>query len=201
MAAGQLEDAGVAIALEQEGERALGGGLAGGIGIVVDDDAAGEAGEQLDLGFGEAGAATGDDVRDAGAGDGDGVHVALDEDDEIGFANRLFGAVEVVEHTAFRIDGGFGRVEIFRQVVAEGAAAKGDDFAGFVRDREDDAAAETVVEAAARDRGPPGRRLRAACRDSLSGLRWRAASASPAEGAKPMPNCAMASASSPRSSR
>src|SRR5262249_31617198 len=44
------------------------------------------------------------------------------------------------------IDGRFGRVEIFGLIIAEGAAAKGDDFGGIVGDRESDAAAEAVEE-------------------------------------------------------
>src|SRR4029077_4203642 len=81
--AGKSEDANVEFALEQEGDGAFGGGLAGGVGIVVYDDAASEAAEQFDLWLGEAGAATGDDVGHSGARDCDRVHVAFDEDREV----------------------------------------------------------------------------------------------------------------------
>ncbi len=102
--AGQGENANFEILLEEERDGALGGGLAGGVGVVVDDDAASEAREELDLRLGEAGAAAGDDVADSGARDGDGVHVAFDEDREIGTAQGFLGAVQVIEHVALGID-------------------------------------------------------------------------------------------------
>ena len=147
--AGEREDADFVVLFEKKRDAALGGGLAGGVGVVVDDDAMGEAGEEFYLRLGEGGAAACDDVADSGARDGDGVHVAFDENCEIGAAEGVFGAVEMIEDVALGIDRGFGRVEIFRHVVAERAAAEGDDFSGFVGDGESDAAAETIEEAAA----------------------------------------------------
>ena len=64
-------------------KRALRGGLAGGVRIVIHDNAAREAVEQLYLRLGEAGAAAGDDVCESRARHGDGVHVAFDQNREI----------------------------------------------------------------------------------------------------------------------
>src|SRR5580704_3014160 len=146
---GKREDTNFVILLEQEGDAAFGGSLSGDVGVVVDDDAAREAREQFDLRFGESGAAAGDDVDDSSASDGDGIHVAFDKDCEIGAAKGVFGAVEVIEDIALRIDRSFGRVEILRHVVTEGAAAEGNDFSGFVGDGECDAATEPIEEAIA----------------------------------------------------
>src|SRR5208337_1363832 len=112
------------------------------------DDASREALEEFDLGLGEAGAATGDNVADASARHGNRVHVAFDENGEILAAEGVFGAVHVVENVALRIDGSFRRVEIFRLVVAQRAAAKGYNFPGVVGDGKCNAAAEAVEKAA-----------------------------------------------------
>ena len=105
--------------------------------------------EQLRLRLGQTRAATGDYIADSGAGYGDGVHVAFDENREIALAQRFFGAVEMVENATFGINRRFGRVHVLRHVIAHGAAAEGDHFAGFIRDGEHDAAAKTIVEAVA----------------------------------------------------
>ena len=146
--AGKREDADFVVLFEKERDAALGGGLSGGVRVVVHDDAMSEAGEEFYLRIGERGAATCDDVADSGARNCDGVHVAFDEDCEIGAAESVFGAVEMIEDIALGIDRSFGRVEILRHVVAKCAAAEGDDFSGFVGDGEGDAAAETIEEAA-----------------------------------------------------
>ena len=145
---GECENANFIILFKKERNAAFGGGLASGVGVVVDDDAMREAREEFYLWLGESGAATGDDVADAGAGDGDGVHVAFDKDGEIGAAEGVFCAIEVIKHVALGIDRSFRGVEIFGLVVAESTATEGDDFSGFVGDRKSDAAAETVEEAA-----------------------------------------------------
>ena len=143
------ENADLEILFEEKRDGALGCGLAGVVGVVVDDDAAREAGEEFDLRLGKAGAAAGHYVADPGASDRDRVHVAFDENGKIGTAQRLFGAVEVVEDVALRIDRCFRRVEVFRLVVAERAATESNDFSGFVGDGERDTAAEAIEEAAA----------------------------------------------------
>ena len=84
-----------------ESNGTLGGDLAGDVGVVVYDHALGEAPEELDLRFGEAGAATCHNVGDAGAGNRDGIHVALNENGEILAANGILGVVHVVQNVAF----------------------------------------------------------------------------------------------------
>jgi hypothetical protein len=59
---GKSEDANFEILFKEERDGALGGSLAGRVGIVVDDDALGETAEQLDLRLGERGSATGDAI-------------------------------------------------------------------------------------------------------------------------------------------
>ena len=135
----------------------------------------------------------------AGARHGDRVHVAFHENREIVLAQRFFGAVKMVEHVALRIDRRLGRVQIFRHVVAHGAAAEGDHFARFIGDGKHDAAAEAVVEAAALIA-----REKAGGFEQFFGifrLQMRAAARRRHEGAKPRPKRAIASRSRPRSSR
>ena len=93
---GKGQHANVEFAFEEKRDGAFGGGLAGGVGIVIDDDAASEAAEQFNLRLGEAGAAARDDIGDSGAGDGDGVHVTFHEDSEIALTQGFFGAIEMV---------------------------------------------------------------------------------------------------------
>ena len=137
------------ILLQQKGQRALGGRLSGGIRVVIHDDALGEAAEQFDLLLGETCSAAGHHVADSRAGHGNGVHVALDENREVLLTNALFGAVEVIQDVAFRVDGRFGRIQILRLVVTESAAAEGHDFPGLVGNGKRDAAAKAVKELAA----------------------------------------------------
>ena len=118
-------------------------------GIEIYDDAMSEARDEFDLAFGKAGAAACDHIRDSGARDGDRIHVAFHQDDEIALASGFLGLVHVIQHVALGIDGSFGRVHVFGHVVAQGAAAEGDYFSGFVGDGKHDAAAETVVKALA----------------------------------------------------
>ena len=132
------------IALQQQRERPLGGGLASGIGVVVHYDALGEAAEQLDLLLRETGSATGRHVTDSRARHGNRVHVTFDQYHEVLAADALFRAVQVIQHVAFGIDGRFGRIQIFRLVVAQCAAPKGHDFPRFVCNRKRDAPAETI---------------------------------------------------------
>ena len=103
-AAGERKHAHVELLLEKKIERALGGGLAGEVGVVVDDDATGEAAEEFDLRLGEAGAAGGHDIADAGAGHADDVHVAFHKHGKIAFADFILRFIEMIEHAAFGID-------------------------------------------------------------------------------------------------
>ena len=126
--------------------RSFRGDLARSIGIEIHDYAAREPAEQLDLRLGKAGAAARDHVRDARARHRDRVHVSFDENRDIALPDRFFRAVEVIEEVALRIDRRLGRIHVFRHVVAHRATAECDHFAGIVRDREHDAAAEAIVE-------------------------------------------------------
>ena len=117
-------------------------------GIVVDDHATREAAEQLDLRLGKAGAATGHHVADSGARNRNGVHVAFDQHREIAAAQRFLRAIQVIQHVALRIDRRFGRIQILGHVVAQGAAPEGDDFSGFIRNGERNAAAKAIEHAA-----------------------------------------------------
>src|SRR5262249_37782631 len=129
-------------------DRTLGRGLSGGIWIVVHDHAAREAAKKLDLRFGKAGSAARNDVADSSSSDGDRIHVTFYQDREIVAPQRLFGAIQVIENIALRIDRRLGRVQILRHVVAKSAAAKSDNFSGFVRDRKRDATAKAIEHAA-----------------------------------------------------
>jgi hypothetical protein len=55
----------------------------------------------------------------------------------------------MVKNVALGINRRLGRVHVFRHIIAHGAAAEGNHFAGFVRDGKHDAAAEAIVEAVA----------------------------------------------------
>ncbi len=138
----------------EEGDGFLCCGDACGVGVEVDDDALGKAAEESDLHLGEGGAGGGDNVFNSGHVDGDAVHLAFDEEGEAEGADVGFRLVEVEKDLAFAIEGGLGRVEIFRDVAAlfvlgvEGAAGEGDGLALFVGDGEGDAFAEAGVELA-----------------------------------------------------
>ncbi len=56
----------------------------------------------------------------------------------------------MIEHATFRIDGCLGGIQIFRQVVAERAAAERHDLSRLVRNRERDAPAEAIEQARSR---------------------------------------------------
>ena len=147
------DDADLEIFADEQGERTLGGGGSGSVGIEIDDNFFAEAGEQAGLRLGEGGAAGGDDVVVSGVEDGDAIHLAFDEDDVVEAADGFFGEVKIEQHARLAVDGRLGRVEILGAgfvVGGEGAPGEGDDLAGFIADGEDDAVAEFAVERAAR---------------------------------------------------
>ena len=135
----------------EQGDGLFGGVGAGEVGVEVDDDAVGEAGEEADLVLGEGGAGGGEDVADAGHVDGDAVHLAFDEEGEVVRAHVGLGLVEVEEDVALGEERRFGGVEVLGDGAAlvvdvvEGAGGEGDGFAGLVRDGEGDAFAEAGV--------------------------------------------------------
>jgi len=135
----------------EQGDGFFGGGGAGLIGVEVDDDAVGEAGEEADLVFGEGGAGGGKDVADAGHVDGDAVHLAFDEEGEVVRAHVGLGFVEVEEDVALREERRLRGVHVLGDGAAlvvglvEGAGGEGDDLASFVGDGEGDAFAEAGV--------------------------------------------------------
>ncbi len=105
---------------------------AGGVGIEVDDDLAGEALEQVDLVLGEGGAAGGKHVLDPGEIDGDAVHLAFNEDDEVVLADGLFGLIQIEEHLPLGIERSLRRVHVLWAGLVsgvEGAGCEGDDAA------------------------------------------------------------------------
>ncbi len=135
--------------LGEEADGFFGGVGSGGVGVEVDDDALAVATEEAGLHLGEGGAAGGEDVGDAGEVGGDAVHLAFDEDGEVGFADGLAGLVEIEKDLALGVERGFGRVDVFGPgFVAgfDGAGGEGDDAAGLVGDGEGDALAEAGVD-------------------------------------------------------
>ena len=131
--------------LQQNRKRTFGGRLARRVGIVVHNNAAREAAEQLHLRFREARTAARHDVADPRPRHRDRIHVTLDENRRICRANGFLGTIQVIKHAALDVDRRLRRVQILGQIVPQGAPAESDHFAGLIGDREDNAPAETVV--------------------------------------------------------
>ncbi len=84
----------------------------------------------------------------------DHVHIAFDDDHRWRAFSGVAGEVGArrrpgVKHPAFLKQRRVGRVQIFRLVVAQGTAAKGDDPTSAVADREHHPAAEIIIGIAA----------------------------------------------------
>src|SRR6185437_6514732 len=121
---------------------------AGGVGIEIYYDVFAEASQEPGLQFGEGGAGAGDYVLKSGGVNGDAIHLAFDKDGVVELANGFLSVVEVEEHAGLGVDGGFGRVQVFRTglfVGGEGASGEGDDLTAFVGDGEHYAVAEFGV--------------------------------------------------------
>ena len=146
LAAGQGKDAHLDALLEQNRKRTLGGGLPRRVGIVVDDDAPREAIQELHLRFGKACAAARDHIRDSRERHRNRVHVAFNQHGEVQLPQRFLCAVQMVENVALRIDRRLGRVQIFRQVIAQSAPSERHNLSRFVGNGKHDAPAESVVE-------------------------------------------------------
>ncbi len=139
----------VKLPFEQQANRALRGRLSRGIWIVIHYHSPRGPRQKLDLRFRETGPAACHHIRETRARHGDRVHVAFHENCEIVFPQRFLGAVQMIEHTALRVDGRFRRVHILRHIFTHCAPAKCDHLATLVRDGKHDAPSKTVVEPAA----------------------------------------------------
>lgn len=91
VAGGHLEDADGEAMGEEDGEGAVGGFLAGGVGVEAEDDAGGEAAEEGGLMGCEGGALGGGDVVEAVFVGGDEVELAFAEDALVGVGDGFFG--------------------------------------------------------------------------------------------------------------
>ncbi len=103
-AAVKRSDLHVEVLRGQQADGFFGGGRARGVGIEVDEDAFGEAGDLAHLHFREGRAGDGKHVVDAGHVHGDAVHLAFDEDDEVVLAHLRLGLVEIEQHLALGIE-------------------------------------------------------------------------------------------------
>ena len=130
---------------EQDRKRSFRRRLPGRVGIVIDDNAAAEAAEQLDLHFREARTTAGHDVADPHPSHGDRIHIAFDENRRVGRPNRLLGMIQVIEHATLHVDRCLRRIQVLGEIVPERPPAECDHFAGFVGDREHNAPTKTVV--------------------------------------------------------
>ena len=99
----------------------------------------------LDVILAGSGAQGGDGIAQTLLGQGNDVHVALDHHDLVEIAVVLARLVQAVELLALVEHRGFRRVQVFGLVVAQYAAAEGDDPAAAVADGEHDAVAEAVI--------------------------------------------------------
>ena len=79
-------------------------------------------------------ARAGDYVLKSSGEDGNAIHLAFDQDGVIQLADGFFGVIEIEENFGFRVDGCFGRVEIFRPgffVRRKCPPSESDDLSGF----------------------------------------------------------------------
>ncbi len=104
-----------------------------------------QAENALEVSVAGGGAEGGRGVADAALGQGDHVHVALHHQQAVEFAVGLACFVQAVELAALVEDGGFRRVQVLRLVIAEYAAAEGNNASALVADGKDNAIAKAVV--------------------------------------------------------
>ena len=148
---GQEQEARAAAVLQvgQGGFQGAPGRLApGGVAVEAEQHAGHQAEQALEVLLAGRRAKGRHRVAQALLGQGDDVHVALDHHDLIEVAIVLARLVQAVQLLPLVEHGGFGGVEVLRLVVAEHAAAEGDDAAAAVADGEHHAVAEAVVDAA-----------------------------------------------------
>ena len=123
--------------------------LARRVDVVGEHDPARVAGQQRDLARRQRRPEAGDDVVEAGLVGHQGVGVALDDDRLARLADRALGLVDEVQRPALVEERRRRGVQVLRSVALEQPAAHPDGVAVLVADREDDARAELVVDAAA----------------------------------------------------
>src|SRR5437870_3364923 len=115
--------------------------------------------EEAELRRSEGRAQRGDRLGEAVLVGHEAIHVPFDQQRTVLRLHRRAREVGGVEQVALGVERRLGRVEILGLLVAEGAAAEGDDAALEIADREEEAAAESIVDARAaltRDREARG---------------------------------------------
>ncbi len=103
-AALQRENFDLEIFADQQCQRTLGSRRARCIRIEVNNNVLAEAAQQLGLNLGECRAGAGDHVVESGVVDRDAIHLALDQDGVVEFADRLFGFIEIEQHARLGVD-------------------------------------------------------------------------------------------------
>src|SRR5712691_3807936 len=115
--------------------------------------------EEAELRRSEGSAQRGDRLGEGVLVGHEAIHVPFDQQRTVLRLDRGAREVGGVEQVALGVERCLGRVEILGLLVAEGAAAEGDDVALEIADREEEAAAESIVDARAaltRDREARG---------------------------------------------
>ena len=124
--------------------------LAGGIGVEERDDLVGVTPQEAELRRGEGRAEGGHRLGEAMLMRHQAVEVALDEDGPAALAHGRAGDVEGVQDLSLDVERRLRGVEVLGLFSGEGAAAEGHDPPLRIADREEQPAAEAIVEAAAR---------------------------------------------------
>src|SRR5204862_346064 len=126
--------------------------LPGLIGVETKDHFIDEPFQNPRLRFGESGALWGDHILDPSFEQRNQIELPFTHDRAICFDQRSFTFVEAEKDTPFLEERRFGGVQIFRdlRVRFEQSPTERDDFSNIVANRENDAAAKTVVNFVAR---------------------------------------------------
>ena len=130
-------------------KRLPGGVAAGPVPVEAEYDFRGQPEQALQVGAGGGGAQGGNRVIDAELGQADHVHVAFHHHAPPGLADCPAGPVQPVEFRTLVEQRCFRGVQVLGLPVPQGPPAEGHDPAAVILDGEDDAAAESVVDAAA----------------------------------------------------
>src|SRR5436190_500899 len=128
---------------------ALGRLATGRVGVEEQHRIVAVAPEERQLRRGKGGAERRDRLAEAVLVGHEAVHVTLHEQRAVLRLDRGARQVGGVEEVAFRVERRLGRVQVLGRLVAEGAPAEGDGAPLEVADREEEPAAETVVDAGA----------------------------------------------------
>ncbi len=130
-------------------ERAPGRLAPGVVAVEAEHDVVGESQQLLHVHRGGGGPERGHRVVDAVLGERDDVHVALDDDDAAGIADRVTREEEAVELAALREQRRLRRVQVLGLALPDHPAAEADDLPAGVVDRKHDPVAKPVVTLAA----------------------------------------------------